>query len=286
MKSIGNTKADTPQVKSKKFLVVVGCALSINAIAANSLSNSMDRDSNNGQEKINWIGPYVGGFIGGAWGRSNINTNAGTVTSTSYFTSIANILSVNQNGSKTFRPNAFIGGIEGGNNWILNNLLYGIVLDFGSFRLHSFKDAAGIPYPAFSATYSLQTLMKTNWLFTARGRLGFIPFPKWPLVYATGGLAVTKLQVANTFFDTATSFGVGTASDSNTKTGWTVGGGLELPIAKNVTINSEYLYVHFGSASARGSVRCSATFCSTSSQLNTSANFSANLLKVGINYKS
>ena len=237
---------------------------------------------------INWAGPYVGGYIGGAWGNSNFNTNVGALTDTSYFISTANINSVNQSGSRSLSPHAIIGGIQAGNNWILYsklaNFVYGLALDFGSFHLGKVNNATSIPYPtAPLLNYSLQTSMKTNWLFTARGRAGITPNASWPFIYATGGLAVTRLQVANNFNDTDTGFG-GT-TNNNTKAGWTVGGGIELPLTNNLVMTSEYLYVNFGSVSATNSITCSNGGCPEVSPLLTSANLTANLLKVGLNYK-
>lgn len=290
MKFSEDTNIGIIQVRSKKCLVIAWCLLSINVITANASSNTTEKDSNLDSKKINWAGPYIGGYVGGAWGQSNFNTDAGTVTNTSYFSSTANILSVNQNGSKTLEPNAFIGGVQVGNNWVLHNLIYGLVFDFGSFHLHSSNNEDGISYPTSPATYSLQTSMKTNWLFTARGRLGFIPGTSLPLVYATGGLAVTKSQMVNNFSDN--SFGnlaVGGTSNSSVKTGWTVGAGLELPLTKNFTINSEYMYVNFGSVTATSSIYNSAEIinpvASFISPFLTSSNLSANLFKVGLNYK-
>src|SRR5690606_27219062 len=78
-----------------------------------------------------------------------------------------------------------------------------------------------------------------NWLATLRGRVGLASGPA--LFYVTGGFA---------FADVDTSYSIDndwSGSKSETKTGWTVGGGLELMLTQNWTMKAEYLYIDLGS---------------------------------------
>jgi outer membrane immunogenic protein len=72
---------------------------------------------------------------------------------------------------------------------------------------------------------------------TVRGRLGYAP-ANW-LIYATGGFAYGGIEHDVTFN------GV-TASTSKTRTGWTVGGGVEWMFMPRWSAKVEYLYLDTG----------------------------------------
>jgi len=78
---------------------------------------------------------------------------------------------------------------------------------------------------------------KVDWYGTARLRGGYA-FDRF-LVYATGGLAYgevkSKLSVPGE-----------SMSGSDTRFGWTVGGGVEYALTQNWTLRAEYLYVDLG----------------------------------------
>lgn len=240
---------------------------------------------------FHWSGPYLGGYIGGAWGDSKVTTNAGSVSATSYFASNADINAINQNGSQTFIPSAFIGGVQLGDSWMFKNYVYGFVLDYGSLNLNDNKVVTNSAYPDGSGNYSMNTSFSTDWMYTIRGRLGWAPELAWPvMVYGTGGLAVTKINVSNQFSDTTTLEGAGTGYNSNTVNGWSLGFGIEFPITQRLTINSEYLYANFGSVNVQSSVYNTAAgfgvdYQSLVSPLSATVPLYANFLKVGLNYK-
>jgi outer membrane immunogenic protein len=75
---------------------------------------------------------------------------------------------------------------------------------------------------------------------TVRGRIGY-SWDRW-MLYATGGLAYQSVK-----FD-ATTAGV-TASTSDTKAGYALGGGLEWAMADRWTTKIEYLYLDTGNTS-------------------------------------
>ncbi len=238
-----------------------------------------------------WSGPSIGGYIGGAWGDSKVTTTAGSVSATSYFSSNADINAVAQNGSQTFVPSAFIGGVQLRDNWMFKNFVYGVVLDYGSLNLSDNKLVTNSAYPDGSGNYSINTAISTDWMYTIRGRLGWAPELSWPvMLYGTGGLAVTKLNVSNHFSDTTSLEGAGTSYRSNTINGWSLGLGIEFPITQNLTINGEYLYANFGSVNVQNSVYNTVggfgtDYQSLVSPLSATAHLYANFLKVGLNYK-
>jgi outer membrane immunogenic protein len=69
------------------------------------------------------------------------------------------------------------------------------------------------------------------------------------LVYGTGGLAVAKVGFTD-FVGFAASNTFNAASVSNTKTGWTAGGGLEWMIAPHWSVKGESLHVDLGTTNS------------------------------------
>ena len=78
-----------------------------------------------------------------------------------------------------------------------------------------------------------------------RGRVGYAL--DRVLLYATGGVAFAGV---NTNLTTNSLLGLGGSFDSasNTRVGWTVGGGLEYAVTNNWSIRAEYRYSNFGQA--------------------------------------
>jgi outer membrane immunogenic protein len=104
---------------------------------------------------------------------------------------------------------------------------------------------------------------KNSWLGTVRGRIGYA-FDRF-LPYLTGGLAVGDIK--------ATPVGLG--SSTETKAGWTLGGGLEFAVAGPWTAKVEYLYVDLGKTT------CETGVCGTP----TDVDFRANVVRAGLNYR-
>jgi outer membrane immunogenic protein len=100
--------------------------------------------------------------------------------------------------------------------------------------------------PAELVTYD----QRLPWFGTARGRVGYAVGSS--LFYATGGLAYGEVR---TNIDYALVGAPTNVEFSHTRTGWTVGAGLESPFelfglfGKNWTAKTEYLYVDLGSSS-------------------------------------
>ncbi len=233
-----------------------------------------------------WTGFYVGAYAGGAWGNTDPRTDTGTVNALTYFVSNANAGSVSSNASGSSSSAAFAGGVQFGANQRVGPIIVGAELDYGSFNLSGSRGATAVAYPTSAGTYTVESSVGTDWLFTARGRLGWLASAR-TLVYLTGGLALTELKVSNSFSDTAGSLGIGSSSNSQTKTGWTIGGGLEWAAGGPWSIKGEYLYVDFGSASTSATIVCTApNVCSAgvSSPFDTSAGLTASIARVGVNY--
>lgn len=246
-----------------------------------------------------WQGPYVGIYVGEGIGGNRVSTDVGTVVTdpntdlnTSYFFMPNDINAVNQAGTFNKNPNSVIGGIEAGQDWVWNNMVYGVVLDYGALPLNSSKNVNNVPYSSSTDQYSLSTSMSTNWLFTLRGRIGYqTQLYYWPsLFYVTGGMALTQLKVSNNFSDNSSTAGAGESHNTSNEIGWTLGGGIELALRRHLSVNFEYAYLDVPSVKTTGSISNSQggfgiPVNSLTSPFSTTGKFHANLLKIGLKYR-
>jgi hypothetical protein len=122
-----------------------------------------------------WAGWYVGGNVGYAWGHSDAVTSAECGTFVPFYFVCGNQAVVQASGTGSLSPKGVTGGIQAGYNWQTGHLVYGAELDFGAFSLKGSRagtsayvaNAPGVPFTTSSS-------VETDWLFTARGRLGWI----------------------------------------------------------------------------------------------------------------
>lgn len=224
----------------------------------------------------NWTGFYIGGNGGYAWGRSNVSTTAPSLGS--YFVA-SDLSQIDSSGQGTIHPNGGTGGIQAGYNWQAGNVVYGAEVDFDALSLSASRSITTQYISAPGTFFTINQSVKTDWLFTARPRVGWAS-DNW-LLYVTGGLAVTELKYNNLFTDTfAAAFENG--SISKTKAGWVVGGGVEYGLTRNWSVKAEYLYMDFGDVSSTGVV---STSIAESAPLNHSADLKTNIVRAGINYR-
>ncbi len=161
----------------------------------------------------NWTGFYAGVNAGVGFGRS--------------YTTFATPVS-----GDAFRLGG-LGGLGGGQ--IGYNWQFGNFLGFGNLVLGVETDIQGAGINDDRTTGFNQ---KIDWFGTARGRVGLATGSV--LTYFTGGLAYGNVK---------TSFNDGTANSltlSNTRTGWTIGSGVEAALGGNWTGKIEYLYIDLG----------------------------------------
>jgi outer membrane immunogenic protein len=237
-----------------------------------------------------WTGFYVGLNAGGAWTQSDPNTPLPCATSNAVFCNVNNPPTTNgpvvaAAGTVSISAGVFTGGVQAGYNLQSDNAVYGIELDFNSLHLRGTRQATGtyvatIDVVHAGQAFTITSSVNTDWLFTARGRVGAV-FGAW-LAYATGGLALTNLSLNNSFTDAQSSFG--NWSNSQTKLGWTAGGGLEWKLAQNWTAKVEYLFVKFGSITASGAV-INNSGIGYANAISTSSDLTAHIARAGINYK-
>ncbi len=165
----------------------------------------------------NWSGFYLGIEGGGAWGQSQFVSADPT----------ANL------GLPFQSPFGVSGGLLGGTigyNWQTRNWVVGAEGDLS--WVHQSGNALEVP--PWNTTLTDTTT--ENWLGTGRLRVGVTPTDRW-LIYATGGFVVAGVGAS------VAVPGAGVSSQTQTRGGWTAGGGVEAAINRNWSIKLEYLYV-------------------------------------------
>lgn len=239
-------------------------------------------------ERGRWEGSYVGAHIGYAWGSSDATTTAACGAFVPFFFSCGNQPGVEASGTGSLSPKGVTGGVQAGYDWQRQNIVYGVAADFGAFDLGKTRTgsgayAVGVPGVPFATSSTVDS----DWLFTARGRLGWTPLPH-VLLYATGGLALTRLEVSNAFVDQNAfapgTVGSGASKNAQTKAGWTIGGGVEWSLARNWTLDAEYLFVDFGSVATSAIVNAPAAPGANSAVI-TSSDLTAHNVRLGVNYR-
>jgi outer membrane immunogenic protein len=189
---------------------------------------------------INWTGFYLGAHAGYGWGMGDMSVDP--LPSAAAFVNLA---------PTTFDPDmdGFVGGVQLGYNHQSGIWVFGLETDFsgttldGSSTLSPIIQNDGTPFPG--AGNHVTVSQDIDWMGTVRGRIGFTPTCRL-LLYATGGLAYADVNFSG---DTEfRPFGTVNypASSSETKVGWTVGGGAEIALNQHWSLKFEYLYYDLG----------------------------------------
>lgn len=156
------------------------------------------------------------------------------------------------------------------------------------------RPSSGGPFrPSWVTTSTVSKIL--DYLGTVRGRIGVTPTPDL-LFYVTGGLAYggvrssTQINFNNT--DVVAIPGSTSGSLSETRFGWTAGGGVEWMFSSNWSAKLEYLYYDLGPAKyATGGYAVDLTptgfagFGIVSVATSTTPRFNGNIARVGVNYK-
>ena len=196
---------------------------------------------------FSWTGFYIGANGGGGWGQTSHTTDP---------TSVLSFTTGNFNTS---------GGLAGGTfgyNYQTGPWVLGAEtdLDWADIKgTKTYSDAIDDVPASFSHSSELM------WLDTTRARVG------WAydrvLFYGTAGAAFggvqTNRNASIALLDPA-------RSDTETRFGWTAGGGIEWAFLNNFSAKVEYLYVDLGSQTQ---------------MLDDSVKFNANIVRAGLNVK-
>jgi outer membrane immunogenic protein len=212
---------------------------------------------------FNWTGFYLGGSLGGRWTDVDLRT-----------VSIAGVAPpVAATALRSADSTAFRAGVYAGYNWQLApQWLIGVEGDIAWASSRS--TSAGLPGFVFSPADS--TSFKETWDGSVRGRLGYLLAPTW-LVYATGGASWLHVS-ANAICSVGTCpVGGGSFTNTNTRSGWTVGGGVETVVWTNWLLRAEYRYADYGTWNS--------SFFTAPAVTVSSAKITTNTALVGLAYK-
>ena len=243
-----------------------------------------------------WTGLYVGGNLGVAWGRAKTTTTVDCNVPAFPFPYICNnagvgaadAAAIDAAGTSTDNDTAFTGGIQAGYNYQWARAILGIEVDVESFNLGGTHNGSDV-FPVMTAgfvgagrAFAVSTTYDTDWLWTLRGRLGWLVRDDL-LLYATGGAAFTKLDVSFAYSDQDGATGSGSASSR--RTGWTVGGGIEWALNDHWSVKGEYLYLDFGSVTATGVINGAGPALGKSQGISTKVDLTAQIARFGVNYR-
>jgi outer membrane immunogenic protein len=199
---------------------------------------------------ITWTGCYIGANIGGIFGRREADFGFGD-----------NLSSDNSGfagGGQIGCDYQFVG-----TGWVIGfrNMFDGSSLSRDRTITFATGDVATVNF-------------ENNWFDTLTGRIGYSFTPAW-LWYFQGGAAWAKNSADVTF----NGFDVG--SVSRTRTGWTIGGGVEWRFAPQWSAFLEGNYMDFGSTDRN--LFAVGTVCDPGCAFSTKA--TATTVLVGLNYR-
>jgi outer membrane immunogenic protein len=166
---------------------------------------------------FDWSGFYAGLNAGYAWNTSRWSAVAPTVFTT-----------FNTDGD------GFVGGGFAGFNWQMNQFVLGLE---GQLKYSGMRGSAVCAGIAGTVCRTSQ-----DWIGDIDVRAGFAA--DRALIFATGGVAFTNYKFTNPTPAPTTTWGAGS------RTGWTVGIGLDYAITNNWIAGLEYKYYDFGSATS------------------------------------
>jgi outer membrane immunogenic protein len=255
---------------------------------------------------MTWTGFYAGLNAGYTWSASNtVNTFTANVFGTplliggpAFGVAGAALATANL----PSRPDGFIGGGQAGYNYQFGSWVTGLELDFqgiaGGGRSSTLGSSAIVPgFEGFPINQTLSVSRNLDWLGTVRGRFGYLMTPT-VLIYGDGGLAYGQVSSSTSILQNIGntpavppfgSFG----TFSQTRVGWTAGGGLEWLFFPNWSLKVEYLYYDLGRATyalsplnsvAIGVGPGGATIPRSSALPVSTTRFNGNIVRAGLNY--
>jgi outer membrane immunogenic protein len=215
---------------------------------------------------FSWTGCYVGAHTGWGWGNNHLTESTFGVSGST---------GINTNG-------ALFGGQVGCNYQWAGNWVVGVQGDFAGTDINgkaNDNSLASLEFPFADASIAL----KTEWLASVTGRIGWTAWNNQALFYVKGGGAWIRNQWdvhnADFIFNNQAN-----PNFSENRSGWTVGGGVEWTLwSPNWTAFVEYNFYRFNDGSSRtfGFVDApgfpGATVSTGRQEINT--------VKVGVNYK-
>lgn len=171
----------------------------------------------------NWTGVYAGLQGGYSWG-----------TDTTRELLTANRAFIN---AFEYHPSSAFGGAHAGFNFQMGSIVLGIEGDVEYINARSgFQDPSRVRSPNDPGGL---VRVQQDWQASVRARIGYA-FDR-VMVYGTGGVAFTEFDYA--YFNPLAGFGEG---GTFSRTGWTVGGGVNYALTNNLILGVDYRYTDYG----------------------------------------
>jgi outer membrane immunogenic protein len=208
---------------------------------------------------LSWTGFYVGAGVGIRSSQVDGDVTAADVTGPGGANLISQVCGVGFScvgeplNNTAFRISPYFGY----NYQFATQWLAGIEGDWGFGDKTT--NLAGMNYPTSNPVFSQAIApapghadsfsVKTGWDASARARIGFLVTPDF-LLYATGGAAWQRVEATSTCQTLCfIGFVPSVITDSTTKLGYTVGGGIETMLWRNWIVRGEYRYADYGTVS-------------------------------------
>jgi len=223
-------------------------------------------------------GPSLAGFyVGAVAGASQNNSALSGDTSTlgGYWApqNAARATAIARGAASSWAPHA---GLDIGYNWQMGPWVLGAEADLDPTK-------ASVERRYVGQNNSLNTadqLIESDWLATARMRAGTVLAQRW-LVFATGGLAVSGLQTADSFTDEYYPT-TARATGQTVALGWVAGAGAEWILARHWGLKLEYLCLGFPNAGTTGLMKD--PFGPDTSTYQFASTLTMNVGRLGVNY--
>jgi len=181
----------------------------------------------------NWAGPYIGlhaGYGWGEWDGKFYDYNSAADGEWEPYTKEGEHI------GNSVDLDGFLAGAQLGYNVQSGNFVFGIEGDIAWSDING-SETWQTKWNDKTTEWNLDT--DINWLATLRARAGFTRGSA--LFFVTGGLAIADVDSSYSL-----NGGDWSGKASDTMTGWTVGGGVELALAQNWSVKAEYLYIDLG----------------------------------------
>ena len=216
---------------------------------------------------FSWTGCFVGAHGGWGWGKKDVSLVG--VSSEGSAAALGNSGGIDTDG-------AIFGGQIGCDYQFAGNWVLGIQGDFAGARLTGEADH----FDSFGGnTITAGLRVRTDWLASITGRLGFTGWFPRTMLYVRGGGAWIRERWTIVDQDFSLTGSTDFTETSQTRTGWTIGGGLEYAIAPNWSVFAEFNHYDFGTK------RIATLPGSEGGFLNVDARQRIEAVKLGVNYR-